>query len=53
MRTRSIVVSLVAILTAGLVASPSLAGGLYLSSFGTPSMGTASAGDETSSPASR
>ncbi len=44
MRNRSIVVSLVAILAAGLVASPSRAGGLYLSSFGTPSMGTASAG---------
>ncbi len=44
MRTRSILVSLVAILTGSLVASPSRAGGLYLSSFGTPSMGTASAG---------
>jgi long-chain fatty acid transport protein len=43
-RIRSSVVSLVAVLTAGLAAGPALAGGLYLSSFGTPSMGTASAG---------
>ena len=43
MKILTIVASLAALL-GGLVASPSRAGGLYLSSFGTPSMGTASAG---------
>lgn len=44
MRSQAVVVSLVAILMAGLLASPARAGGLYLSTFATPDMGTATAG---------